>query len=82
MNGRGAKNNDKIDRPLNEIEMPHFFVAAEEIVEAERQAELERLAKLPIYYLSPAQLRKKEQKEKRRRFAEESLPQWFLEPLD
>ena len=57
---------DKIDRPLVEIDMPLFIVDYAEILEAERVAELERLAKIPVYYLSPGQIRKKELQEKRR----------------
>ena len=57
---------DKIDRPLVEIDMPQFIFNYEAVLEAERQAELERLSKIPIYYLSPAQIRRKEMKERRR----------------
>ena len=63
--------------------MPQFIVAFERILEAERQAELERLAKIPIYYLSPAHIRRKELREKRRlqkHAAEDTLPEWFVNP--
>ena len=76
---------DKIDRPLVEIEMPLFIAdyAADE--EAERQAELDRLAKIPVYYLPPVRIRNKELKEKLRlrKLAdfEDQLPEWFLNPL-
>ena len=74
---------DKFERPLVEIEMPDFVALAEELYEAERLAKEERLAKMPIFYLSAGQILKKEQAKRRRErqaAAYDEMPDWFLNP--
>jgi len=79
----------KIERPLVEIELPDFIVLAEEILEAELEAERERiriLNKTPVAVLTPAQVLKRQRAQARKQkklleFAD-VLPAWFVNPLN
>jgi len=51
------KNGIKIERPIIEIELPDFIAMADEILEAEHEAERERiriLNRTPVAVLTPA----------------------------
>lgn len=81
-------NKAQIIRPDVEIEMPDFIAQAEELLEAELEAERERIRLLnltPVNFLNPRQAKKKEKAEKRRQqrmLQDYNLPAWVLNPLD
>ena len=73
-----------IIRPLIDFELPNFVAKADEILEAEIEAELERiriLNKTPVNYMLPRQIAKKMRKKELRKI-DENLPAWFLNPLN
>ena len=72
------KNAVQIDRPLVEVDVPEFIWRAEEIQQEADEAEAERLRKMPIYYLPPSKLLKKQRAQRRK--AERSIvPEWMIE---
>merc|ERR1712079_540061 len=83
-----VKKNELIIRPAVEIEVPDFIALAEELLEAEleaqRAAEAERLRiwnARPMAYLTLAQQKKKQRKEELRAKNDDNLPAWFVNPL-
>ena len=73
--------------PDVEHEMPDFIALADEILEAEIQAELERLRilnKTPVPYKNPRLIAKKQRAAKRKHVRDQhdyNLPEWFVNPL-
>ena len=73
--------------PDVEHEMPDFIALADEILEAEIQAELERiriLNKTPVPYLNPRLIAKKQRAARRKQVRDQheiNLPEWFVNPL-
>ena len=77
--------------PDVELEMPDFIVRADEILEAEIQAEiraeLERiriLNRTPVPYMNPRMITRKQQAAKRKQVRDQhnyNLPEWLVNPL-
>ena len=73
--------------PEVEHEMPDFIALADEILEAELEAERERiriLMKTLVPYLNPSQIAKKQRAAKRKQLKNQNdynLPDWFINPL-
>ena len=73
--------------PDVEHEMPDFIVRADEILEAEIQAELERiriLNRTPVPYMNPRLIARRQRAAKRKQVRNQhdyNLPEWLVNPL-
>ena len=81
-------NQPKIIRPDVDIEMPDFIAKAEELLEAEQEAERERIRILnitPVNFMFGREALRKEKAKKRRQMKKQyyyNMPAWVLNPLN